>query len=131
MWVVGGGGAQTSAVANLLNDGWSPSELSYPVFPGRRILGMEIVMPDGEIVKMGSLANGDDPSGGEGIGPDLRGIMRGYIQGCWDVWESVRRWRSRHCRFSRIFRSLREFLRMRAAAESEAGQGSILPCRVW
>ncbi len=60
---------------------------------------MEIVMPDSEIVKMGSLANGDDPSGGEGIGPDLRGIMRGYIQGCWDVWESVRRWRSRHCRF--------------------------------
>ena len=93
--VVGGGGAQTSAVANLLNDGWSP--LSFRIgLPQRRILGMEIVMPDGEIVKMGSLADGDDP-----------------LRGCWDVWESVRRWRSRHCRFSRIFRSLREFLRIR------------------
>ena len=81
--VIGGGGAQTSAVANLLNDGWSP--LSFRVgLPQRRILGMEIVMPDGEIVKMGSLAAGDDPFWGEGIGPDLRGIMRGYtgLLGC-------------------------------------------------
>lgn len=81
--VVGGGGAQTSAVANLLNDGWSP--LSFRIgLPQRRILGMEIVMPDGEIVKMGSLADGDDPFWGEGIGPDLRGIMRGYtgLLGC-------------------------------------------------
>ena len=41
-------------------------------------------MPDGEIVKMGSLAAGDDPFWGEGIGPDLRGIMRGYtgLLGC-------------------------------------------------
>ena len=62
--------AQTSAVANLLNDGWSP--LSFRVgLPQRRILGMEVVMPDGEIVKMGSLADGDDPFWGEGIGPCL------------------------------------------------------------
>lgn len=81
--VVGGGGAQTSAVCNLLNDGWSP--LSFRIgLPQRRILGMEVVMPDGELVKMGSLADGDDPFWGEGIGPDLRGIMRGYtgLLGC-------------------------------------------------
>ncbi|MDD7408870.1 MAG: FAD-binding oxidoreductase [Anaerovoracaceae bacterium] len=81
--VVGGGGAQTSAVANLLNDGWSP--LSFRIgLPQRRILGLEMVMPDGELVKFGSLADGDDPFWGEGIGPDLRGILRGYtgLLGC-------------------------------------------------
>lgn len=84
--VIGGGGAQTSAVANLLNDGWSP--LSFRVgLPQRRILGMEVVMPDGEIVKMGSLADSDDPFWGEGVGPDLRGIMRGYtgLLGCMGI----------------------------------------------
>lgn len=81
--VVGGGGAQTSAVANLLNDGWSP--LSYRIgLPQRRILGLEMVMPDGEIIKMGSMADNEDPFWGEGIGPDLRGILRGYtgLLGC-------------------------------------------------
>ena len=81
--VVGGGGAQTSAVANLLNDGWSP--LSYRIgLPQRRILGLEMVMPDGEILRMGSLSDGEDPFWGEGIGPDLRGILRGYtgLLGC-------------------------------------------------
>jgi len=41
-------------------------------------------MPDGEIVKMGSLAAGDDPFWGEGPGPDLRGLLRGFtgLRGC-------------------------------------------------
>ena len=81
--VIGGGGAQSSVIANLIGDGWSP--LSHRIgLPHRRILGTEMVLPDGEILKTGSLAVGDDPFWGDGIGPDLRGILRGYtgLRGC-------------------------------------------------
>jgi FAD/FMN-containing dehydrogenase len=84
--VVGGGGAQTSAVANMINDGWSP--LSFRIgLPHRRILGLEMILPDGELVKMGSLAVGDDPFWGECPGPDLRGMLRGYtgLLGCMGI----------------------------------------------
>jgi len=81
--IVGGGGSQCSAIANMLGDGWSP--LSYRIgLPHRRILGTELVLPDGELVKMGSLAVQDDPFWGEGLGPDLRGLLRGFtgLRGC-------------------------------------------------
>ncbi len=81
--IVGGGGSQVSAIANLLGDGWSP--LSFRAgLPQRRILGTELVLPDGELLLLGSLALSDDPFWGEGIGPDLRGILRGYtgVRGC-------------------------------------------------
>jgi len=81
--VVGGGGSQCSAIANMLGDGWSP--LSYRIgLPHRRILGTELVLPDGELVKLGSLAVGDDPFWGDGFGPDLRGLLRGFtgLRGC-------------------------------------------------
>ncbi len=81
--VIGGGGAQASVVANMIGDGWSP--LSHRVgLPHRRILGTELITPDGELVRMGSLALGDDPFWGEGIGPDLRGMLRGFtgVRGC-------------------------------------------------
>ena len=81
--VIGGGGAQASVIANLIGDGWSP--LSHRIgLPHRRILGTEMVLPDGEILKMGSLAVGDDWFWGDGIGPDLRGLLRGYtgLRGC-------------------------------------------------
>ena len=81
--VIGGGGAQASAIANLIGDGWSP--LSHRIgLPHRRILGTELILPDGELVRMGSLAVGDDPFWGDGPGPDLRGILRGYtgLRGC-------------------------------------------------
>ena len=82
--VIGGGGGQCSAIANLIGDGWSP--LSHRIgLPHRRILGTELVLPDGEIVRMGSLADGsDDAFWGEGPGPDLRGLLRGFtgLRGC-------------------------------------------------
>lgn len=81
--VIGGGGAQASVIANLIGDGWSP--LSHRIgLPHRRILGTELVLPDGELVKMGSLAVGDDPFWGDGPGPDLRGLLRGFtgLRGC-------------------------------------------------
>jgi glycolate oxidase len=75
--IVGGGGSQVSAIANMIGDGWSP--LSYRIgLPHRRILGTELVLPDGELVRLGSLAFQDDPFWGEGPGPDLRGLLRGF-----------------------------------------------------
>ncbi len=81
--IVGGGGSQVSAIANMIGDGWSP--LSYRIgLPHRRILGTELVLPDGELVRLGSLAFQDDPFWGEGPGPDLRGLLRGFTghRGC-------------------------------------------------
>ncbi len=81
--IIGGGGAQASVIANLIGDGWSP--LSHRIgLPHRRILGTELVLPDGDIVRMGSLAVGDDPFWGEAPGPDLRGLLRGFtgLRGC-------------------------------------------------
>jgi len=84
--IVGGGGSQCSAIANMIGDGWSP--LSYRIgLPHRRILGTELVLPDGELVEMGSLALQDDPFWGDGLGPDLRGLLRGFTghRGCMGI----------------------------------------------
>ena len=81
--IVGGGGSQCSAIANMIGAGWAP--LSYRIgLPHRRILGTELVLPDGELVKMGSLATGEDYFWGEGPGPDMRGLLRGFtgLRGC-------------------------------------------------
>ena len=75
--VIGGGGSQVSVLANMIGDGWSP--LSYRIGTAhRRILGTEWVLPDGEMLRLGSLALQNDPFWGEGPGPDLRGIIRGH-----------------------------------------------------
>lgn len=72
------GGGQVHIIPNMLHYGQSP--LNYRTgLANRRILGVEWVLPDGEILKMGSLSVNDDPFWGEGIGPDLRGILRGWV----------------------------------------------------
>lgn len=47
-------------------------------FGGRVPLGVEWVLPDGEILRLGSLGAGAGWFSGDGPGPSLRGIMRGY-----------------------------------------------------
>jgi hypothetical protein len=77
---VPGGGAQVSVVGNHISFGFSP--LNYRnCIPSRRVLGVEWVLPDGEILRLGSLALQDDPFWGGGPGPDLRGILRGQSPG--------------------------------------------------
>lgn len=72
------GGAQISVLANHISFG--QGQLSHRLGIGsRRILGMEWVLPNGEIMRTGS--SGTPGAGyfwGEGPGPDLRGIVRGY-----------------------------------------------------
>jgi glycolate oxidase len=73
-----GGGAQVAVIPNHLT--WGLSPLNYRNgLPCRRILGAEWVLPDGEMLHLGSLSLGDDPYWGEGPGPDLRGLLRGWI----------------------------------------------------
>ena len=70
-----GGGSQVSVIPNHLYAGLSPLNYRNSYAP-RRILGGEWILPDGEIVRFGSLATQDDPFWGEGLGPDLVGAMR-------------------------------------------------------
>jgi len=74
---VPGGGAQAAIIPNHLT--WGLSPLNYRNgLPCRRILGTEWVLPNGDILRLGSLSMSDDPFWGEGIGPDLRGLLRGW-----------------------------------------------------
>jgi FAD/FMN-containing dehydrogenase len=74
--MVPGGGSQVSVVNNVTGAGFSP--LNYRLGePQRRILGAEWVLPDGEILRLGSASLLKEYFWGEGPGPDLRGIVRG------------------------------------------------------
>jgi glycolate oxidase len=46
-------------------------------YSGRNLLGVEWVLPTGEVLKLGSLGSGAGWFSGDGPGPSLRGIMRG------------------------------------------------------
>jgi len=73
---VGGGGSQASALANAIYAGMSP--LNYKNgLANRRLMGVEWVLPDGEILRTGSLSTGSRYFWGEGPGPDIRGLFRG------------------------------------------------------
>jgi hypothetical protein len=73
-----GGGVQASVLANTLTAGMGP--IMYKTgLAERRTLALEWVMPDGELLKTGSLSSGKDYFWGEGPGPDLRALVRGFI----------------------------------------------------
>jgi hypothetical protein len=75
---VPGGGSQVSVVANHLM--WGLSPLNYRQgMACRRILGVEWVLPDGELLKLGSRAISEDYFWGDGLGIDLRGLVRGWV----------------------------------------------------
>ncbi|MDP3947845.1 MAG: FAD-binding oxidoreductase, partial [bacterium] len=73
-----GGGAQASVLCNTLGAGMGP--IMYKTgLAQRRMLALEWVMPDGELLKTGSASSLKDYFWGEGPGPDLRGLVRGFI----------------------------------------------------
>jgi hypothetical protein len=68
-------GGNVSVLANSLNVGEGAISYRYGDRGYRRILGAEWITAEGEMLKLGSTAMGDDYFWGEGPGPDLRGIM--------------------------------------------------------
>ena len=49
----------------------------YMSYSPRNVLGVEWVLPDGELLRLGTPGSGEDWFTGDGPGPSLRGIMRG------------------------------------------------------
>jgi len=71
-------GAQVSVLANHLNQGMG--QLVHRVgYANRRVLAAEWVLPTGEIIRTGSAAVFGDYFWGEGPGPDMRGLRRGWF----------------------------------------------------
>jgi len=73
------GGGGVGVVANQLTLG--VGSLCYRITTSslRRMNGVEWVTPEGEIVRMGSLVNGDESGYWRGgLGPGLLGILKGY-----------------------------------------------------
>lgn len=68
-------GGECSVLANAINIG--EGALSYRLGDRgyRRVLGVEWITPEGELLNLGSRATSEDFFWGEGPGPDLRGLL--------------------------------------------------------
>ncbi|MBN1654915.1 MAG: FAD-binding oxidoreductase [Deltaproteobacteria bacterium] len=74
-----GAGASTSIVASACAyAGMGPSSF-WMGNNSDNLLGMEWVTPEGEIIRTGSLGSGNGWFCGEGPGPSVRGICRGWV----------------------------------------------------
>jgi glycolate oxidase len=72
-----GAGSCTSALANCTSMmGVANNNVSMG-YNERNVLGVEWVLPNGEILKLGSPGSGAGWISGDGPGPSLRGVMRG------------------------------------------------------
>jgi len=77
--VVPGGGGGVSVVANHASAGIGSLCYRMTTSAVRRMNGLEWVTPEGEIVRMGSVVNGDDSGYWRGgLGPGLIGLLKGY-----------------------------------------------------
>jgi len=77
-----GAGSGTSPLASatsLCGYGWSGLTTSYSA---RTLMATEWVLPDGELLRIGTVGSGPEWFCGDGPGPSLRGIARGYIGNC-------------------------------------------------
>ena len=75
---IAGCGAQCSSLASatsMMGQGWDGVSMG---FSNRNLLGFEWVMPDGEIVQVGSFDAAGDDFAGDGPGFSIRGVIRGF-----------------------------------------------------
>jgi len=70
-----GAGGNCSVLANTVNVGEGPMSYRYGDRGFRRLLAVEWVTPEGEILRLGSSSTSKDYFGGDGPGPDLRGLL--------------------------------------------------------
>ena len=75
-----GAGPQVSPLASATSMNGPGFTSPHTGHSARNVLGVEWVLPDGEILRLGStgLKNNPDWFSGDGPGPSLRGIMRGW-----------------------------------------------------
>jgi glycolate oxidase len=74
-----GAGAGASPLASATS-GWGIGmDGIYMSYSPRNVLGVEWVLPSGEVLRLGALGSTDDWFSGDGPGPSLRGIMRGWM----------------------------------------------------
>jgi glycolate oxidase len=71
-----GAGCNTSAMPIVAHQGLGHSAVSTS-YGDRNVLGVEWVLPDGELLKLGALGSGSGWFCGDGPGPSLRGVLRG------------------------------------------------------
>lgn len=74
-----GAGASCSPLASAVGFAGAGPDSVYMAKGGENLLGAEWVMPDGELVRTGSLGAGLGWFSGEGPGPGVRGIIRGGL----------------------------------------------------
>jgi len=75
----GCGSSPLASATSLCGYGWSGLTTSYSA---RNVLGVEWVLPDGEVLRIGSLGQDAGWFNGDGPGPSLRGAMRGFMGAC-------------------------------------------------
>jgi len=73
---VPGCGGHSSVLANTINLGDAPTGWRHGL-GYRRILAAEWVLPDGEMLRLGSRSMSKNFFWGEGPGPEIRGLLRG------------------------------------------------------
>jgi glycolate oxidase len=74
-----GAGANTSILASCTSFGGAGFTGLATGYNGRNVLGIEWVLPDGTLIKLGALGAGAGWFCGEGPGPGIRGLARGLI----------------------------------------------------
>lgn len=72
-------GAASSPLASATSFCGTAPDGTYMNWSPRNILGVEWVLPDGEIVRLGSLGSTGEWFSGDGPGPSLRGVLRGRL----------------------------------------------------
>lgn len=74
-----GSGGSTSMIATACCHAGIGSTNISAGHGGQLALGVEWVLPDGELMRLGTLGSGCGWFSGDGPGPSLRGVMRGYM----------------------------------------------------
>ncbi len=72
----GGNHSPLASVTSAWGTGLDGPSMSYS---GRNLLGVEWVLPTGDVIELGSKGHGAGWFTADGPGPSLRGIMRGYM----------------------------------------------------
>ena len=74
-----GAGPSCSPLASATSMSGVGHDCIYMSYSARNVLGVEWVLPDGEVLRLGTLGSGRGWFSGDGPGPSLRGVMRGSL----------------------------------------------------